>query len=324
MRAPSAWPPMTDATPTVQVPPWASAAGRVMRPRGRHGRRARVAGFLFVAPFVLMFGALFIAPLAYALYLSLFREQLIGGTVFAGLANYEEALGDSQFIGGVLRMTRFLLVQVPVMLLLALVFALILDSGRVWLPRLLRVGVFLPYAVPSVVAALMWGFLYGRDFGPLAQVADGLGGSPPNFLGDGLMLFSIGNIVTWTYTGYNMIILYAALRAIPGDLYEAAAVDGAGPLRTALHIKLPLLRPALLLCTIFSVIGTFQLFNEPAVMSQIAPTTIGKSYTPNWYVYNLAFSDQRLNYAAALSFLLGAVVFAVSYVVMYLSRRRMA
>lgn len=292
-----------------------------LRPRARHGRRQRLAGLLFVAPFVLLFAALFVAPLGYALYLSLFREQLVGGTVFVALENYAEALGDDQFIGGVLRMARFLLVQVPVMLLLALVFALILDSGRVWLPRVLRLGIFVPYAVPTVVAALMWGFLYGHDFGPIAQVADALGTPAPDFLGS-LMLFSIGNIVTWAYTGYNMIILYAALRAIPAELYEAAAVDGAGPFRTALHIKLPLLRPALLLCTIFSVIGTFQLFNEPAVMHQIAPTTIGKGYTPNWYVYNLAFIDQRLNYAAALSFLLGAVVFAVSYVVMFLSRRR--
>jgi multiple sugar transport system permease protein len=138
------------------------------------------------------------------------------------------------------------------------------------------------------------------------------------------MLWSIANVSTWTYTGYNMIILYAALRAIPTELYEAAAVDGAGPVRTALYIKLPLLRPALLLCTIFSVIGSFQLFAEPQIFYSIAPQVIGKSYTPNLYVYNLAFADQRLNYAAALSFMLGVVVFIVSYLVMYASRRQEA
>ena len=123
------------------------------------------------------------------------------------------------------------------------------------------------------------------------------------------MLWSIANVSTWTYTGYNMIILYAALRSIPTELYEAAAVDGAGPVRTAIHIKLPLLRPALLLCAIFSVIGSFQLFAEPQIFFDIAPAVIGKDYTPNLYVYNLAFADQRLNYAAALSFMLGVVVF---------------
>ena len=136
------------------------------------------------------------------------------------------------------------------------------------------------------------------------------------------MLWSIANVSTWTFTGYNMIIFYAALRAIPAELYEAAAVDGAGAFRTAMHIKLPLLRPAILLCTIFSVIGSFQLFAEPRVFYDIAPQVIGKSYTPNLYVYNLAFADQRLNYAAALSFLLGLVVFIVSFVVMRISAVR--
>ena len=148
--------------------------------------------------------------------------------------------------------------------------------------------------------------------------------APPNFLSEQAMLFSLANVATWTYTGYNMIILYAALRSIPTELYEAAAVDGAGPVSTAWHIKLPLLRPALLLCTIFSVIGSFQLFGEPRIFYALAPDVIGKAYTPNLYVYNLAFADQRLNYAAALSFLLGAVVFVISYVVMYTSRRQEA
>ena len=182
----------------------------------------------------------------------------------------------------------------------------------------------MPYAVPTVIAALMWGFLYGKDFGPFADIADALGTTPPNFLGESLMLWSIANVSTWTYTGYNMIIFYAALRAIPGELYEAAAVDGASAFRTAIHIKLPLLRPAILLCGIFSVIGSFQLFAEPQIFFSIAPTVIGKAYTPNLYVYNLAFADQQLNYAAALSFMLGLVVFIVSYVVMYASRRQEA
>jgi multiple sugar transport system permease protein len=222
------------------------------------------------------------------------------------------------------RVALFMVVQVPVMLALALVFALIIDSGKVVFGRLYRVGFFVPYAVPTVIAALMWGFLYGRDFGPFADLADTLGTAPPNFLGESTMLWSIANVSTWTFTGYNMIIFYAALRAIPGELYEAAAVDGAGAVRTAIHVKLPLLRPALLLCTIFSVIGSFQLFAEPRVFYDIAPQVIGKSYTPNLYVYNLAFADQRFNYAAALSFLLGAVVFVVSFLVMWASNRQEA
>ena len=302
----------------------------VTRPRVPGGRRKRagnrhgLAGFLFTTPFMFLFVTLFIAPLAYALYLSLFREQLVGGNSFVGLDNYADGLKDKAFTDGIQRVALFMVVQVPVMLILALVFALIIDSGKVLVPKLYRVGFFVPYAVPTVIAALMWGFLYGRDFGPFADIADAIGSAPPNFLGEQLMLWSIANVSTWTYTGYNMIIFYAALRAIPSELYEAAAVDGASAFRTALHIKLPLLRPAILLCSIFSVIGSFQLFAEPQIFYAIAPTVIGKAYTPNLYVYNLAFADQQLNYAAALSFMLGLVVFVVSYLVMYASRRQEA
>ena len=311
---------MTQATATAAARPARVPGGRRRRPGSRHS----LTGFLFTLPFMALFLAMFIAPLVYALYLSLFREQLVGGNTFVGFDNYSEGLKDEQFIDGIQRIALFMVVQVPVMLFLALVFALILDAGTVLFARLFRVGFFVPYAVPTVIAALMWGFLYGKDFGPFADVADWLNVPPPNFLGEDLMLWSIANVVTWTYTGYNMIILYAALRAIPAELYEAAAVDGAGPVRTAIHIKLPLLRPALLLCSIFSVIGSFQLFAEPQIFYDIAPDVIGKAYTPNLYVYNLAFADQRLNYAAALSFLLGFVVFVVSYAVMYSSRRQEA
>src|SRR4051812_18566612 len=293
-------------------------------PGGR--RKARLshgfAGFLFTLPVMALFLAFFIPPLGYALDLSLYRQQLVGGHKFVGLDNYKDGRSHSQFTSGGVRAAPNMVVQVPIMLGLALVFALILDSAKVWFPRLFRVAFFMPYAVPTVIAALMWGYIYGRDFGPFADIADKLGTSPPNFLSEKLMLWSIANVATWTWTGYNMIIFYAALRAIPSELYEAAAVDGAGAVRIARYVKLPLLRPAILLCTIFSIIGSIQLFAEPQIFYAIAPQVIGKSYTPNLYVYNLAFSDQRLNYAAALSFMLGLVVFIVSFLVMFASRRQ--
>jgi multiple sugar transport system permease protein len=168
----------------------------------------------------------------------------------------------------------------------------------------------------------MWGYLYGPSFGPFTQIASELDLPPPSFLSSGTMLASLANVVTWEFAGYNMLILYAALRAVPTELYEAAAVDGAGPFRTAWHIKLPLLRPALLLTLIFSVIGTFQLFNEPQILRELAPSVIGRSYTPNLYAYNLAFTDQRLNYAAAISFVLGFVILLVSSLVVFVASRR--
>lgn len=304
-------------SPTLVAGTARSARRRVTSAR----RRQNAAAYLLVAPFVIVFAAMIVLPLVYAGYLSLFREQLVGGNTFVGLENYARAVQDPAFLDGVLRMARFLLIQVPIMLVLALVFALVIDSGLLRLQRVVRLGIFVPYAVPGVVAALMWGYLYGPDFGPFTQVAEAVGLSAPRFLSREWMLGSIMNVVTWEYVGYNMIIMYSALRSIPTELYESARVDGAGELRVAWSIKIPAIRPAILLTAIFSVIGTFQLFNEPNLLRNLAPNVITTSYTPNLYAYNLAFVNQEINYAAAIAFLLGVVIMAVSYVVQFSQRR---
>lgn len=292
------------------------------RPRaGTNRRRQNVAAYLFILPFFVVFVAMLIVPLVYSGYLSLFQSKLIGGDVFAGLANYVRALQDSAFLASIGRMGLFLIVQVPIMLGLALFLALALDTGRVRGSRSVRLLVFMPYAVPAVVATLMWGYLYGPDFGPIAQIARGIGWGTPEFLSPGSILGSMMNIVTWEFVGYNMIIMYAALRAIPADLFEAAEIDGAGQFRVAWSIKIPAIRPAILLTVIFSIIGTFQLFAEPSLLNNIAPDAITNSYTPNYYAYNLAFINQELNYAAAIAFLLGLFIAIVSYVVQLATQR---
>jgi multiple sugar transport system permease protein len=274
-----------------------------------------VAAYLFILPFFLVFITMLIVPLFYSGYLSFFATQLIGGSSFVGLANYLQVFTDPAFLGGVGRMALFLVIQVPVMLGLALFCALALDSGRVRGGKALRLLIFVPYAVPGVVATLMWGYLYGNDFGPIAQFVRALGLQAPDLLSAGSVLGSMMNIVTWEFAGYNMIILYSALRSIPGELYEAAEIDGASEWRIAWNIKIPAIRPAILLTVIFSIIGTFQLFNEPSLLSSVAPNAINNAFTPNYYAYNLAFVNQNINYAAAVAFILGAVIMIVSYVV---------
>lgn len=285
-------------------------------------RRENAAAYILITPFVVVFALFIVVPLVFSGYLSLFRDQLVGGTTFVALDNYTRALTDSSFLTGVGRMAVFLVVQVPIMLGLALAFALLLDAGVLYLQRFIRLGIFIPYAVPSVIAALMWGYLYGPDFGPAAQIAKNLGVSAPPFLSQQWMLGSIMNVVTWEFIGYNMIILYAALRSIPSELFDAAAVDGAGTVRTAWSIKIPTIRPALILTAIFSVIGSFQLFNEPNLLRTLAPNVIGTDYTPNMYAYNLAFVNRDSNYAAAIAFILGIVIMVVSYSVQLSSQRK--
>jgi len=284
--------------------------------RGRQARHShRRAAYMLIAPFMLAFALLFLGPLLYALYLSLFKDRLFGGNTFVGLSNYWQVIKDSEFRAGVFRVLRFFVFQVPVMLVLAVVFALVLDSGRLRAPRLFRLAFFIPYAMPSVVAAIMWGSLYSPQLGVVPKLLSDIGLSGSWFLSKSGILTSVANVVTWEFAGYNMIIFYAALRAIPQELYEAAAVDGASPVRIAIHIKLPHLRRALLLTVVFSIIGAFQLFNEPYVLEKIAGSAVISSYwTPNYYAYTLAFSDNQINYAAAMSFLLGFVIFAVTVI----------
>jgi multiple sugar transport system permease protein len=284
-------------------------------------RRVGTAALLLL-PFLLLFVVFLVLPLIYALHLSLFQDTLIGGRRFSGIENYVRVFGDDQFWSGIRNMLLFGLMQVPIMLGLALVFALVLHGGSVWLRGLFRIGFFLPYAVPGVIAALIWGYLYGPAFGPFGQLARMLGLPPPDFLSDTWMIPSLANIVTWEFTGYNMIILYAALQAVPHDIEEAAALCGARPMQMALYIRIPLIAPTILLTAVFSVIGTLQLFNEPLLMRAIAPSVIGDGYTPNLYAYQASFVDQEYNYAAAISFVLGALVVVLSYIVMFAGRRR--
>jgi multiple sugar transport system permease protein len=281
-------------------------------------------GWGFVAPFLAVFAFALVAPIAYAIYLSLFRQQLIGGNTLVWFANYRQALADPQFWGSVRRVVLFLVVQVPIMLVLALLAALALDSARLRWSPLYRLAIFLPYAVPAVVASLMWGFMYGSQFGLVARLSSALHVGLPDPLSGSWVLASVGNIVTWEFAGYNMLIFYAALRAVPGDLYEAAEIDGAGALRIAASIKLPALRPALVVAVVFSIIGSLQLFTEPNILKYLAPDTITTTFTPNMYAYNLSFAGQEYNYSAAIAVIMGVLTVAAASAVQWYGRRRMA
>ena len=278
-------------------------------------------GWAFVAPFMIVFAAMIIAPVVYALYLSVFRQQLIGGNEFVGLGNYVALLQDAKFWESLGRVALFLVVQVPIMLVLSLVAALALDSARLHGAGFFRIALFLPYAVPGVVAALIWGFIYGDQFGLTASVNHLLGTALAPLTSQ-WVLGSIGNVVTWEFMGYNMLIFYASLRVIPGELYEAAEIDGAGAFRTVFSIKLPAIRGALVIATIFSIIGSFQLFNEPNLLMQLAPNAIKTYFTPNMYAYNLSFAGQQFNYAATVAIVMGVLTAVIAYVVQLRGSRK--
>ena len=294
-------------------------------PRARRRSKAlreNVTAWLFVGPFGLVFLAMLIVPLGFALYLSLFQKALIGGTKFVLFGNYVKAFTDPAFLDGVWFVVKFSLVLIPIQMAISLAMALILDIVTTKFARFARLMIFLPYAIPAVIGALMWGFLYSKNFGPIADFFDAFGATGPDLLSSSMIFYGLLNIVTWQWAGYYMIILYAALQGIDPTLYEAARIDGASQWQIMLRIKIPLIAPALVLILVFALIGTLQFFNEPKILQSLAAGAIPDDFTPNMYAYQQAFTLANYNYGSAISFALGAVVFICVYIFLFATRKR--
>jgi multiple sugar transport system permease protein len=276
--------------------------------------RYRKTALLFLAPFLTVFVAFYLAPVLYAVYLSLFVKKRIGlgpaKEIFGGLTNYARAVQDADFLNGLKNMFLFGLVQIPVMLGLAILVALLLDQSRGVIVRICRTVYFMPYGIPTAIGALIWGYMYAPNLSPFNQILRALHETTIDFLSPGLVLFSIGNIVTWTWTGYNMITLFAALHNIPKELFEAARVDGASRWEVVRYIKIPLVVPTIRLLFIFSLIGTSQLFTEALVLRPLG--YVADNITPNLYLYLTAARDANYSYAGALAILLAVLIFALS------------
>ncbi|MCT2593528.1 sugar ABC transporter permease [Streptomyces sp. N2-109] len=301
------------------------AAAGSPRPRGstrKSGRsRRNAAAMLLTGPFVLLLLGTVLVPIGYTVWLSLFTERLSGlgfdgpRQVFVDVGNYQTVLSDPAFLEGVGNVALYAALHIPVMLGGALVLALLLDSAVVRMAKVWSLAVFLPYAVPGVIAGLIWAYLYSPDVGPISSML------PFDPLGSNGVLTSIVNMATWQWLGYNMIIFYTALQTVPRELLEAARADGAGPLRTALSIKVPMIRPTAFVALVFTLIGSLQLFTEPMVLRNFTGS-VTSSWTPSLYVYESAFVSNDYGRAAAASVLLAVASALLSAFVMRLSTRR--
>ncbi|GAA4629518.1 sugar ABC transporter permease [Actinoallomurus vinaceus] len=297
-------------------------------PAGRL-RRVRTAAtpWLFATPAIVFFTLFVVIPIGYAIYLSFHGFRVEGGAFgrrvqsFVGLANYHAALSDPQYVSGLGRVLIYGAIAVPSVLGLALLFALLLDTPRVRGRGFARTAIFVPYAVPGVIASLMWGFMYLPSTSPINYVAQRLHAGPLDFLSPPVLYFSLANIALWSGVGFNMIIIFTSLRSIPTSVYEAARIDGAGELQIAWRIKIPLVSPALVLTGLFSVIGTLQLYSEPATLRPMT-TTISYSWVPLMKIYREAFMNDNLGGAAAASVLLALGILVISLVLLRFFQRR--
>lgn len=295
--------------------------------RGRRTKRPPAALWVLLLPFLVMFATFFIAPIVFAVVDSLFTQRSSGLGLsaptreFVGFENYLGALTSQSFLASLGRLVAFSAIEVPLMVVTALGLALLLGAGAARFPRLFRVTYFMPYGVPGVIASLLWGFLYIPATSPVLQALGALGIEGVNPLSSDAVLFAIANIALWGFAGYNMLILIAALDAIPSDLHEAARLDGAGEWRLIWHIKLPLIRPSVVLVTLFTIIGTLQLFVEPLVLRPLT-TAISSDFTPNLAAYNQAFAQGNPNLAAAMAVIVAALAFAFSALFLRIVNRK--
>jgi multiple sugar transport system permease protein len=302
------------------APPRPATAPRRPR-RSAWSRRRDRRGFWFVAPFLVAFGLFTVVPLLYAIYESLFTSRIIGGTVFSGFGNYSQALTSGPFWGGFVRVIIFGAIQIPVMLVIAFFFATVFDLGVAKFGRLFRTIFFIPFAVPIVVAAIMWGFLLEPTYGPATHLANALGFSGTNFLSSGLILPAIILIAIWEWTGYNSIILYTALKSVPRDMVEAAILDDTPLWKIVLRIKLPMVRPAIVMLVFLNTIGALQLFVEPEILSYQGGS-ITNTWTPIIDVYNTSIANAQYNLGAAMAVVIGLVIIVISVSSMIFRRRK--
>ncbi|WP_438822192.1 carbohydrate ABC transporter permease [Kineococcus terrestris] len=294
--------------------------GRGTPERVRPSRRSqRLAVGVLLGPFTLLLVAVFLVPVLYAAYLSFFSTTHSGlgfgtaETTFAGVRNYAAVLADPSFVRGVGITLLYIALFVPLVVVGALVLALLLDSGLVLARQLSQTVLFVPHAVPGIIAAVIWLYLYTPGLSPVLGVLQRLD-LQVDFLGLQLLVPSLVNIALWSGLGYTTVIFFAALRAVPRELLEAASIDGAGAVRTALRVKVPLVRATVVTVVMFTVIGALQLFTEPMLMGQVTPL-IGTRFTPNMYIFDAAFTRNNYGLASAASVLLLLVCCTLSYLV---------
>jgi multiple sugar transport system permease protein len=270
------------------------------------------AAWLFLAPALLLIGGFFFLPVAASLLLSFSDFDIYAiadpaNVRLLGLRNYAELLASPMFWTALKNTFYFVVVGGPLTVAVSLGAALLVNARLVRFKSLFRTLYFAPFVTTLVAVAIVWRYLYHPEYG-LLNYALGLAGiDPVDWLGDPRWAMpAIILLAVWKNFGYHMLIFIAGLQAIPEELYEAAYLDGAGPWRRFLHVTLPMLGPTLVFVALITMIGFFQLFAEPYVMTQGGPLRSTTSLV--LLMYEEGFRWWRMGYAAAVAFVLFLVI----------------
>jgi multiple sugar transport system permease protein len=277
--------------------------------------------YVFLLPYALLFLPFLVWPIVDGLRISLMRYELVSPTPprFVGLGNFTEALNDPYFRKALWITIKFVVLTTPATVLAALGLALALHRIPARRRAVYRTLLFVPCLLTVTVVALVWRWLYNGEFGPINQLLAPLGVSPPWLTEPGWALVSIMLLTVWWTVGGPMVVLMAGLGEIPEACHEAAAMDGAGPLRMLWSVTLPLLKPALLFVVVLNLIASFQVFGQTFLVTHGGPEL--STRVAVHYIFETAFQGYRLGYGSAMSWLLFLLIAVFSVFQARLMRR---
>jgi len=263
--------------------------------------------FLFVSPFFILFALFAVYPIFSSLWLSLHEWRGLGPMRWVGFANYRTLFGDELFWGTMVNAAILFVLYVPLMTLLAILLAVLLNSGFLKLQGVWRALIFLPHITSMVAAGYTFRLLLDTQSGAFNAALGWVGLGPVAWLDDRWWArVSVGLLMIWAWLGYNTVIMLAGLQTIPPELAEAARVDGAGRVEVLRRITVPLLRPVIIFSVTLSVIGTFQLYTEPVILTGGGP--FRATTTPVMEIFATTFQNLKFGYAAAMSYVYFAVI----------------
>lgn len=293
--------------PGRRLPRGGAVAARARRFVGRYGL-----DYLFISPFFILYAAFGIYPLLYSITLSFHQWAGAGAWEWVGLANYADYVFKDELFGKVLGNTLvYWAILIPVMTLLALVLAVLLNQPHLRLIGFFRTVYVLPYIVSIVAVAIIFLNLLDDNVGWINYFLTQLGLERVKWLGStAWSKTSVVILVVWKWVGYNMLIMLAGLQSVPDEIYEAAMIDGAGATRRFFSMTVPLMRPVILFAMVLTTIGTFNMFAEPFILTDGGPRN--SSDTLGTLLYRTAFRFGRFGAAAALSVIIAVLVLGFS------------
>ncbi|MDJ0335523.1 sugar ABC transporter permease [Salinibacterium sp. G-O1] len=311
--------------------PQAESVGAERPPERAPRRRMRAASrmdaaapYAYIAPFFVIFAVFGLFPTLFTFYVALFDWNPIGGQTFIGLKNFTDLFSDERFWNALRNTFSIWVLSTVPQLILALFLAQLLNNVRLKFANLFRMSMLVPYITSVVATTIVFASLFGRDYGLINGALGLFGVGPIDFKADTLAShILVSTMVLWRWFGYNTLIYLAALQAIPKDVYEAAAIDGAGGFKQFIFVTIPSLRPVIIFTVVVSTIGGLQVFTEPLLLSSPGLTGgAGRQYqTLTLFLYEQGFGNFQFGYGSAIGVTLFLLIVAFSVINFLLSRR---